>query len=160
MTDEGVFPKVDGDIYYASEVNATPLKLIGQKIEVSYSPGSTTSPQIVGGSLVYYGTNIGSRISNFFHIKTTFFKPETLSLWGAMVVMSGAGLSGLPIGSGQPSTDGFYKSTSMWDIDYILTSGAITANGGNIGSDYVFTRYVRLDASVGIYNNNFLIYGH
>ena len=128
MTNEGIFPKVSGDVLYASEVNSFRTKLIGQVVQNLSLNISGTNFGVIGGSLLYTGNGTEYIRANSFASKNTTGTDQ----FAFRVRISGT--AGLNITN--TAIDKPYSWSSVL-IDHIFTSGAITASGGNIGSNYV-----------------------
>lgn len=149
---EGEFPKSDGDILYASEVNRLHSKVIGNVIQYGYHNTSGIAYSVIGGSILYDATD---PIEEFFQISTAVRKEGgrniiRLSVSGEALDMD-LPVKTLPLGN----------SSEIIFFNECLTSGAITASGGNIGSAVVFFL-----EGIGSYNsaninyNDFTVIGH
>lgn len=136
MAIEGQFPKIAGDVIYASEINRFSPKLIGNIVqeEMVNVSGAVGVYVTMGGSILYPG--VGSmQISQFMQIQTSTQK--VTSATGNhffRLRISGAGLN-----ITTPIKDCRVASVEhdVFTFNHILTSGAITASGGNIGSQYI-----------------------
>jgi hypothetical protein len=140
---EGTFPKVDGDILYASEINTIYPKVIGNIAQFVEAGTSGTNYAQWGGSIVYLGSGL-SRLFNFMEAKVSISNNDANAAtdYYARMRISGAGLN--------IATDiKTFKCSTGLVIDHIYTSGAITASGGNIGSSYSITTECNSSAAGG-----------
>jgi len=133
MTGSGVFPKIDGDVLYASEVNSFREKVIGF-VQQDYRPSiSGTDYQILGGSVLYSGT-FPSLVYSHLKVQFPMYDDNSNSAiaFKAHVRFSGTHLNI----SGNDQT--LFASTIPCGItyQYILESGT-TNFGGNMGSPFV-----------------------
>ena len=132
-TAEGVFPKVGGDPIYASELNRYNPKLIGfKKQPVTNFNASGTNFQEVG-SILYPGAG-SLQISDYMTISSNVsYHSNVNPTLASQIRMSGTdGLNDFIVGSVNTTTIDY----PIHIYNHVLTSGAITASGGNIGSQY------------------------
>ena len=136
MTAEGTFPKVDGDILYDGDVNMLFPKLIAFKNDSTTFTSGTNYVTI--GSYEYLGAgSLG--ITEFMHVQAAAACNTGHGIV-LQVLMSGtAGLNNMDMSPQTPTTAGYTT------ISNFLTSEAMTASGGNIGSDYIFFLNTRSD---------------
>jgi len=159
-TAEGVFPKVGNDPIYASEVNLFNPKIIGQVIQAT-NTGSATVVQNAGTPILYSGAG-PSQISNFIIGQFEWSKngtAQTTDNTTGRVVISGAGLNNMIIHTKNISNTQGVGNTQIersWGCNFVLTSGVITASGGNVGSSYVIQPQT---LGTGGWINDFLITG-
>lgn len=139
-TDEGVFPKIGNDPLFDSEVNRFSPKLIGninQSDRVNIS-GTNFAP--IGGAITYPGTG-SMQISQFMQVQAGIGKQNTATTLNEFRIRT-SGTADLDLVSPTWSisaTNIQFGNT----INYILTSGVMTASGGNIGSSYIITLEAR-----------------
>ena len=129
MTAEGTFPKVAGDIFYASEANKFNPKIVGihERYDIINTSGTV---HIIVGSVFYSGT---VPLCNYMRAETMFQKDNTNTILQGRFRISGtAGLNFSTANKTTPSN----ANTSCIYLNHIFTSGEITASGGNIGSNY------------------------
>jgi len=162
MATEGEFPKIDGDILYASEANKMNPKLIGHVAQFSNftAAASGTAFTTVGGSVFYSGGE--SVISDFINVQTSPAMRDSTEgrIYDFRISMSGAGLNNLV--SPTKSVNGPDMS---FNFNHVFTSGAITASGGNVGSSYIIALQQRTRHGSPIAVNNtwisdLFVFGH
>lgn len=158
-TGESNFPKEGGDPLYASEVNRFNPKRIGQIGGPNTLTGSTTAFQSITGSIVYVGSGAGA-ISDFLVVHHSVISAGANSTSATTrVVISGVGLNNVPIYNGDIA--GGAANNNNHYVCKFLTSGTITASGGNIGSNYVFFAQTRYNAANDTATHgDLLIWGH
>ena len=133
---ENSFPKVDGDIFFASEANGFFPKIIGiieQDLKLNVSG---TDYQTIGGSILYSGT--ATQITQIRHYMKAECVAQKISSTAEdhNVRMRISGTAGLDI----PTREIIVSAvTQVMPINHLFTSGNITASGGNIGSEYSIT---------------------
>jgi len=134
MTDEGVFPKIDGDILYASEANRFSPKLIGyvDQSTLTNISGASETYTTMGGTITYYGTIGSIQITDFMIVDCV---PFNLSTEAASFRLRISGAAGLNMITSTKSIS--VRGTSR--INHVFTSGILTSSGGNIGSDYIIS---------------------
>lgn len=159
VTAEGTFPKIGNDPVYASELNMFNPKIIGyinvaNWTDQSYGT-SGTNYQNIGGSLVYPGAG-SLQISSYMHSTFDIWVNDSNipnTYYGRIIISGTAGLNNMIIGTKQINNGG--NSTLF---NHLITSGALTASGGNVGSPYVFFRQLLSDDGA-VYLNNWIITG-
>jgi len=153
MTAEGEFPKVDGDILYASEVNEMHTKVfdvVHQYINSSLTSG--TDYIIYGGSLFY---NPGEIMTNFMQIQIpTSFITSTGDPISNRLRISGADVNFTT----SPKTQTLTHSYDM-SINHILTSGALTASGGDVNNPFVIFLEIKANDTYGYSISDFTAVG-
>src|SRR3990167_1515014 len=134
-TAEGVFPKLGNDPLYASEVNRFSPKLIGQVLTTNgiFSCGSNANPVSLRGPILYLGAG-SSQISEFLILRGCATYNGDANTQSRMRISGTAGLNNLTTPILQMS--GAAGTIHIHFYEYFLTSGVITASGGNIGSSY------------------------
>ena len=159
MANEGQFPKLDGDILFASEVNKFEPKIIANVIQL-VTAGSVIDFVDHGASATYSGTVAATQISDFMVIEyqaNISSSATTSAQRAARIRISGAGLNNMVVTSKNFTTNA--TTYINHNFRHVLTSGAITASGGNIGSDYIFQPQYR-SAAGDNYAQDILIWGH
>ena len=138
MTIEGTFPKSDGDILYASEINRVNPKLIGNLSQIGAVNISGGDYKIVGGSILYPGTG-SLQISDFMQIQHSIYGGGGVvndTSTNTQLRISGTDLNIILSSKTIPISKVYGGTNAVYN--YILTSGTITSSGGNIGTPYVF----------------------
>jgi len=158
MASESEFPKKDGDIFYASEVNRFSPKLIGNIIQDVATNISGTNYTVMGGSITYPGTG-SLQISEFMNIQHgCFILAGVAANYTSRLRASGVGVDmvmNTKIGSTTAELDNYLS------FNHILTSGAMTASGGNIGSPYVISLEGKSNRNIAsVYVRDFTILGY
>jgi hypothetical protein len=147
MTASGVFPKVDGDVLYSTDINMINPKLLGNYIPTTatLTVNSGTTLYTTIGSIVYPGTG-SLQISSFININSYVGTGENIATNARFRISGTAGLNNLvsPV-MGQTANAG---TENHIYYDFILTSGVITASGGNIGSKYAIFFEANTDTNV------------
>lgn len=146
MTAESIFPKVDGDIYFSSELNRINPKLIDfveQEVNISNLSGTNPTPR--AGSVLYPGA--GSLQFHDFMQVTTFCQKisNTTAVFQCRLRLSGTDLNITTAIKSIPST----PVNVAFNFNHIYTSGAITASGGDIGTPYA----IFLEANENVTNS-------
>lgn len=130
---EGTFPKVDGDILFASESNRFNPKLIGQ-VQQAISVGTLSGTEFVtlGGSILY---DASENFGQIMHVTTNLSNPNDSLVHIARLRFSGA-TANFVTGSNILT-----NPLAKLGFNFVLTSGALNDDGGNIGSPFaVFCR--------------------
>lgn len=136
MADEGEFPKVDGDILFATEVNRFSPKVIGAvEQQVTANVSGTSVYTGIGGNVDYVGT--GSLGILQFLIVQTIGGHTNSAAGTSNFRLRISGTAGLNMNTTN-KTVSFDSNTTAY-INHLYTSGNITASGGNIGSNYTIT---------------------
>ena len=155
---EGTFPKQGADPLYASEVNRFNPKFIGRIAYQDELNISGTTYQVIPGSVYYSGATNTAITINSMMILNDFVSHTNVSLLSLNYRMriSGAGMDFyFPVKSHNAN------SSLMWRSNYVLTSGAMTSSGGNIGSDYVITREAFSNNNATQFNaDDFVVVGY
>lgn len=154
MAVEGEFPKADGDVLYASEVNLANPKLIGA---INHNPELTNvsgTDFTILHTIPYSGTD--TQIESWMNFRTLIqTRGATNDTHNHHVRVSGPGMN----------ITAAVKSSTIAEvfapIDHYMTSGAFTASGGNIGSNYVITLESKSNVNAtSIIKNDFTVTGH
>jgi len=138
MAGEGEFPKVDGDILYSSEANLFNPKIIGNVIQNVNSNVSGPSPiyTTIGGSILYPGAG-SQQINKFMSIQANCSSLSYTNVDYAFRIRC-SGADTLNIILDTKTNTGALGAPQYLGFNYFLTSGIITASGGDITSPYVF----------------------
>jgi len=90
----------------------------------------------MGGTITYKGT-VGSMMISEFIIAQ--FSPGTTSTLAAAFRMRISGTAGLNMVTNTKNFSAGERFNTPANFTQVFTSGALTASGGNIGSDYVIS---------------------
>jgi len=140
MTAEGVFPKVDGDILFASETNRNfGNKLVGFLDQIA-KPTSGTDFAVVGGSVLYSGV-WPSLASDHFLIQTSSVDADQagVAINEIRLRFSGTEFNEISKSYSKISLGAIYEQR----IDHAISSGTFAGWGGNFGSPFVIFTEVR-----------------
>ncbi len=134
MADEGEFPKIDGDILYASEINRIRPKVFGF-IDQNMYLGSATNYTIAGGSIFYSGT-YPSIFCSHINVQTDVHDGQGPGAdWIGRFRFSGTEFNEITTNK-SPYSDAQDVNRSMMH-NYVLTSGTFAGWGGTFGSPFV-----------------------
>ena len=131
MVGEGVFPKVDGDILFASEANRFNPKLIGNVTQYSLENISGTDFKTVGGTINYPGAG-SVQIHEYMIINVHCLKETAANVNFTYRLR----FSGTEIDFTADSKSVTVAALTAFNFNFALTSGTINSNGGNIGSSF------------------------
>ena len=138
MTAEGIFPKADGDIFYATDANTVYPKVLGFSQQNAEANASGTSIYTqVGGAANYLGSGL-SKIQLYMTIIAGVYTKqgtESTNSWRARI--SGAGLNFATATT--TFTGGLTSTVNGTTFIQLLQGTGIVASGGNLGSPYVVT---------------------
>jgi len=160
MTNEGTFPKVPGDIAYSSEANMFNPKIVGNWNQYNSAVGrSGTSPTTVGaiGSTINY--NAASGICyKFFKLEGTVDAQYSA---GDIVSKSQFWISGPGVNMAVTPIKTLNGRANFHIMNTVLTSGTLTASGGNVGSNYDFTILAcNNNNATNVSVSDFVVWGH
>ena len=144
MTSEGVFPKVHGDVVYASETNMFYPKFIGFRQAQDTGINTSGADVFIPIGSIYYDASGANILRSYMNVRATVDLQggATSAAGWAKVRISGGGIN---LSTGSSYNNGQLAYTLY--LDKVFTSGAITASGGNITSPM----YIYVDA---FYNFN------
>lgn len=132
MTAQDIFPKINGDILYASEVNRFNPKFIGEVVGPITGNISGNGVYTLISSITYLAGS--TQIYSYLNVRAETYHDDTLTKYFRLRI---SGTAGLNMATAAKSSLG--GGISVVNFDHIYTSGAITASGGNIGSPYVLS---------------------
>lgn len=152
MADELVFPKVTGDYLFPGDVNRFNPKVIGvHQLAIAINVSGTNFTLM--GSVDYLGTEL---FSSHLNIATAVQKDGANFVNQARLRVSGAGLNMVTVIKNTPTS----VEEKVLVFNHILTSGALTASGGNVGSPYVISVEGRNNVNdTRAFMNDFAVWG-
>ena len=153
-TAEGVFPKSDGDLLYPSEINRINPKIFGYVYQHTYeNVYSGTDFSVIGGSVLYTGS---PAMSDYIMTKAFVNKPGYGISLNARLRYSGTTIN-------ITSPVKWTTNNTWFDpilFNHILTSGTLTASGGNVGSSFVIFLEAKVNGTMVAIIDDIIVTGH